>query len=117
MATECIICRFQSTFLSRRQSGRTGWINLLVSFRELAAASGFSGAGAVNESARLQGAKTYFDEFYIGNPAGLYNLKALFQPDPAIAQGKTLTASALVRVMDGPDSLELLKQKLVEKKK
>jgi hypothetical protein len=86
-------------------------------FRELAAASGFSGAGAVNESARLQGTKTYFDEFYIGNPAGLYNLKALFQPDPAIAQGKTLTASALVRVLDGPDSLELLKQKLAEKKK
>jgi hypothetical protein len=85
-------------------------------FRELAAASGFSGAGAVNESARLQRTKTYFDEFYIGNPAGLYNLKALFQPDPAIAQGKTLTASALVRVLDGPDSLELLKQKLAEKK-
>jgi hypothetical protein len=84
-------------------------------FRELAAASGFSGAGAVNESARLQGMKTYFDEFYIGNPAGLYNLKALFQPD--LAQGKTLTASALVRVLDGPDSLELLKQKLAEKKK
>jgi hypothetical protein len=32
--------------------------------RELAAASGFSGAGPVNESARLQGTKTYFDEFY-----------------------------------------------------
>jgi hypothetical protein len=86
-------------------------------FRELAAASGFSGAGAVNESARLQGMQTYFDEFYIGNPPGLYNLKALFQPDPAVAQGKILTASALVRVMDGPDSLELLKQKLAEKKK
>jgi len=43
----------------------------------------------------------------------MYNLKAVFQPD----QEKTLTASALVRVLDGPDSLELLKQKLGEKKK
>ena len=86
-------------------------------FRELASASGSSGAGTVNESARLQGAQTYFDEFYIGNPPGLYNLKALFQPDPAIAQGKTLTASALVRVLDGPDSLELIKRNLAEKKK
>jgi hypothetical protein len=86
-------------------------------FRELATASGLSGGNVMNESARLQGMQTYFDESYIGNPAGLYNLKALFQPDPAIAQGKTLTASALVRVLDGPDSLELLKQKLAEKKK
>jgi hypothetical protein len=85
-------------------------------FKELASASGFSGKAAINESARLQGAQTYFDEFYIGNPPGVYNLKAVFRPDPAIAQGKTLTASALVRVLDGPDSLELLKQKLAEKK-
>ena len=86
-------------------------------FRELAAASGFSGAGAMNESARLQGMQTYFDEAYISNPPGPYNLKAVFQPDPAVAQGRTLTASAVVRVLDGPDSLELLKQKLAEKKK
>jgi hypothetical protein len=86
-------------------------------FRELAAVSGFSGAGAMNDSARLQGTKTYFDEFYIGNPPGLYNLKALFQPDPSVAQRRTLTASAFVKVLDGPDSLELLKQKLAAKKK
>jgi hypothetical protein len=61
--------------------------------------------------------QTYFDEAYISNPPGLYNLKAVFQPDPAIAQGKTLTVSAVVRVLDGPDSLELLRQKLAEKKK
>ena len=85
--------------------------------RELASASGFSGAGAMNESARLQGTRTYFDEFYISNPPGVYELKAVFQPDPAVAQGRTLTASALVRVLDGPDSLELIKQKLAEKKK
>jgi hypothetical protein len=85
--------------------------------RELALASGFSGAGAMNESARLQGMRTYFDEFYISNAPGVYDLKAVFQPDPAVAQGRTLTASALVRVLDGPDSLELLKQKLAEKKK
>jgi hypothetical protein len=86
-------------------------------FRELAAASGFSGTGAMNDSSRLQGMQTYFDEAYIGNPPGFYNLKAVFQPDPAVAQGKTLTASALIRVLDGPDSLELLRQKLAEKKK
>jgi hypothetical protein len=97
-----------------RQNRLSQFIN---HFRELASVSGSSGAGTLNESARLQGAQTYFDEFYIGNPPGLYNLKALFQPDPAVAQGKILTASALVRVMDGPDSLELLKQKLAEKKK
>jgi hypothetical protein len=85
--------------------------------RELASASGFSGAGAMNESARLRGPRTYFDEFYISNPPGVYDLKAVFQPDPAVAQRKTLTASALVRVLDGPDSLELIKQKLAEKKK
>jgi hypothetical protein len=85
--------------------------------RELAAASGFSGAGVMNESARLQGAQTYFDEFYISNPPGVYDLRAVFQPDPAVAQGRILTASAVVRVLDGPDSLELLKQKLAEKKK
>src|SRR6266542_865681 len=85
--------------------------------RELASASGLSGAGAMNESARLQGTRTYFDEFYISNAPGVYDLKAVFQPDPAVAQGRTLTASALVRVLDGPDSLDLLKQKLAEKKK
>jgi hypothetical protein len=84
--------------------------------RELASASGFSGAGAMNESARLQGSSA-FNELYIGNPPGVYNLKAVFQPDRAVAQGKTLTASALVRVLDGPDSLDLIKQKLAEKKK
>jgi hypothetical protein len=100
------------------QTIRQNRLNQFISqFRELAAASGFSGAGAMNESARLQEMQTYFDEAYIGNPPGLYNLKAVFQPDPAVAQGRTLTASALVRVLDGPDSLELLKQKLVEKKK
>jgi hypothetical protein len=71
----------------------------------------------MNESARLQGTRTYFDEFYISNAPGVYDLKAVFQPDPAVAQGRTLTASALVRVLDGPDSLDLLKQKLAEKKK
>ncbi|HEY2917413.1 MAG TPA: hypothetical protein VGK77_00320 [Candidatus Binatia bacterium] len=86
-------------------------------FRDLASASGFSGTGAINESARLQGAQTYFDEFYIGNPPGVYNLKTVFQPDPAVAQGRILTASALVRVLEGPDSLDLLKQKLAEKRK
>jgi hypothetical protein len=86
-------------------------------FRELAAASGFSGGNLVNESARLQGAQNYFDEFYVSNPPGLYNLKAVFQPDPSVGQRKTLTASALVRVLDGPDSLDLLTQKLAEKKK
>jgi hypothetical protein len=90
---------------------------LISQFRELAAASGFSGTGAMNDSSRLQGMQTYFDEAYIGNPPGFYNLKAVFQPDPAVAQGKTLTASALIRVLDGPDSLELLRQKLAEKKK
>jgi hypothetical protein len=85
--------------------------------RELASASAFSGAGAMNESARLQGTRTHFDEFYISNAPGVYDLKAVFQPDPAVAQGRTLTASALVRVLDGPDSLDLLKQKLAEKKK
>jgi len=85
--------------------------------RELASASGFSGASAMNESARLQGTRTYFDEFYISNPPGVYDLRAVFQPDPAVAQRKTLTASALVRVLDGPDSLEQLKRKLAEKKK
>jgi hypothetical protein len=100
------------------QTIRQNRLNEFISqFRELAAGSGFSGAGAMNESARLQGMQSYFDEAYIGNPAGLYNLKAVFQPDPAVAQGKTLTASALVRVLEGPDSLELLKQKLAEKKK
>jgi hypothetical protein len=97
---------------------RQNRLNQFISqFKELAAASGFSGGNVMNESARLQGMQTYFDEAYIGNPPGLYNLKAVFQPDPAVAQGKTLTASALVTVLDGPDSLELLKQKLVEKKK
>ena len=86
-------------------------------FRELAAASGFSGDNVINENARLQGAQTYFAESYISNPPGLYNLKAVFQPDPAIAPGRTLTATALVRVLDGPDSLDLMKQKLAEKKK
>jgi hypothetical protein len=100
------------------QAVRENRLNQFISqFRELAAASGLSGAGAMDESARLQGMQTYFDEAYIGNPPGLYNLKAVFQPDPAIAQGKTLTVSAVVRVLDGPDSLELLKQKLTEKKK
>jgi hypothetical protein len=86
-------------------------------FKELAAASGFSGASAINESTKLQGAQNYFDEFYISNPPGLYNLKAVFQPDPAVAQGRTLTASVLIRVLDGPDSLDLLKQKFADKKK
>jgi hypothetical protein len=84
--------------------------------RELAQASEFSAAGAMHESARLQG-KSPFSEIYISNPPGVYDLRVVFQPDPAIAQGKALTASALVRVLDGPDSLELFKQKLAEKKK
>lgn len=84
--------------------------------RELAQASGFSAAGAMNESARLQG-RSPFNELYISNPPGVYDLRAVFQPDRAVAQGRTLTASALVRVLDGPDSLELLKQKIAEKKK
>lgn len=71
----------------------------------------------MHESARLQGAQTYFAEFYISNPPGLYDLKAVFQPDRQVTQGKILTASALVRVLNGPDSLELLKQKFVEKEK
>ncbi len=84
--------------------------------RELAQASGFSAAGGMNESARLQG-RSPFNELYISNPPGVYDLRAAFQPDRAVAQGRILTASALVRVLDGPDSLELLKQKLAEKKK
>lgn len=84
--------------------------------RELAQASGFSAAGAMHESARLQG-KSPFSEIYISNPPGVYDLRVVFQPDRAIAQVKALTASALVRVLDGPDSLELFKQKLAEKKK
>jgi hypothetical protein len=82
---------------------------------ELAQASGFSG-GAMNESAKLKG-RSPFNELYISNPPGVYDLRAVFQPDPAVAEGKTLTASAFVRVLDGPDSLEQLKQKLSEKKK
>jgi hypothetical protein len=82
---------------------------------ELAQASGFS-AGAMNESAKLQG-RSPFNELYISNPPGVYDLRAVFQLDHAVAHGKTLTASALVRVLDGPDSLEQLKQKLSEKKK
>jgi len=101
-----------------RETVRQNRLNQFISqFKELAAASGFSGGNVMNESARLQGMQTYFDEAYISNPPGLYNLKAVFQPDPAIAQRKTLTVSAVVRGLDGPDSLELLRQKLAEKKK
>jgi hypothetical protein len=70
----------------------------------------------LHESARLEG-RSPFNELYIGNPPGAYNLRAVFQPDREATQGKILTAFALVRVLDGPDSLELIKQKLAEKKK
>ncbi len=56
--------------------------------RELAQASGFSAAGAMNESARLQG-RSPFNELYISNPPGVYDLKAVFQP-PCSRSGKDI---------------------------
>jgi hypothetical protein len=85
--------------------------------RELASRSGSAAPGAMLGSARTQGRSAYFDEFYISNPPGVYDLRAVFRPDLAVSSPSVLTASALVEVLDGPDSLEPLKQKLTHIKK
>lgn len=81
--------------------------------REAAQRSGFPTAPAKSGSdpARLP----HFDEIYISNPVGVYQLKATFQPDPADRRPR-LSASAYINVLDGPDSLDLITQKLSPKK-
>jgi hypothetical protein len=85
--------------------------------RELAPPSGSAAPGAMLESARTQGRSAYLDELYISNPPGVYDLRAVFWADLAVSPARILTVSALVEVLDGPDSLELLKQKLTHIKK
>ncbi|MGH7798641.1 MAG: hypothetical protein ACREQ2_27570 [Candidatus Binatia bacterium] len=81
--------------------------------RETAQRSGFPTAPAKRGSdpARLP----HFDEIYISNPVGVYQLKATFQPNPADPR-LPLSASAYIKVLDGPDSLDLITQKLSPKK-
>jgi hypothetical protein len=85
--------------------------------RELALSSGSAAPGAMLESARTQGRPAYLDELYISNPPGMYDLRAVFRADLAVSPARILTASALVEVLDGADSLELLRQKLAHTKK
>jgi len=75
--------------------------------------SGFRASASKSGSDQAQ--PSPFDETYIGNPVGLYQLKATFQPDQAGPQLR-LTSSVYIKVLDGPDSLELIKQKLSQKK-
>jgi hypothetical protein len=81
--------------------------------REAAQASGFPTSAV--QSGSDQARPSLFDEIYISNPVGVYHLKATFQPDPANPQ-RGLTASLDIKVLEGPDSLDLIRQKLSQKK-
>jgi hypothetical protein len=85
----------------------------LAQMREVAQSAGFPAAAAKGDGDQAR--TSPFNEIYIGNPVGLYHLKATFRPDPANPQ-RALTASGYVKVLEGPDSLELIRQKLYQKK-
>ncbi|HEU4344737.1 MAG TPA: hypothetical protein VFU31_24545 [Candidatus Binatia bacterium] len=81
--------------------------------REAAESAGFPSAAAKGGSEQAQ--TSIFDEIYISNPVGLYHLKAVFLPDLANPQ-RALTASVYLKVLEGPDSLDLIRQKLYQKR-
>jgi hypothetical protein len=85
----------------------------VAQIREAAQRGGFPPAAA--KSGSEQAPTSPFDEIYIGNPVGLYHLKATFLP--VLANPKRgLTMSAYIKVLEGSDSLELFRQKLYQKK-
>ena len=81
--------------------------------REAAESAGFPSAAAKGGSEQAQ--TSIFDEIYISNPVGLYHLKAVFRPDLANPR-RALTASVYLKVLEGPDSLDLIRPKLYQKK-
>jgi hypothetical protein len=85
----------------------------VAQMREAAQSAGFPTASAKSGSDQVP--TSPFDEIYIGNPVGLYYLKATFLPVLANPQ-QGLTTSIYIKVLEGPDSLELFRQKLYKKK-